>query len=199
MPMAMRAANAATSLQYRLPVSGPWRVGGSHAGAKNDQAYALDLVVGGEARILMAPPRRLIAEKGNAAYPSHGQTIVADAPGVIAIAVDGVPENTPGVMNGYDLHGNFVVIDHENGEFSLMAHFIPGSLKVRVGQRVVAGTPLGSCGNSGNSTSPHLHWQVMDNVNAHQARGIMPRLLPYTRNGVSSVDFPQPGDFIVGP
>lgn len=197
--MMARGANAASNVQYRLPVSGSWRVGGSHAGAKNDQAYALDLVVGGRAGLTLAPPKNLIAEKGNAAWPSYGQTIVADAPGVIAIAVDGIPENAPGVMNGYDMHGNYIVIDHENGEYSLMAHFIPGSLKVRPGQRVVAGTPLALCGNSGNSTSPHLHWQVMDHVNAHQAHGVVPRLLPYTRNGATSVDYPQPGDFVVGP
>ena len=114
-----------------------------------------------------------------------------------AIAVDGVPDNEPGTANKYDMHGNFVVIDHENGEYSLMAHFIPGSVKVRVGDRVAAGAELGLCGNSGHSTLPHLHWQVMDSVNASIARGIAPKLLPYERNEETSTELPQKGDTLL--
>ena len=58
--------------------------------------------------------------------------------------------------------GNFVMIDHENGEYSLYAHLQPGSVRVRTGERIAAGAQLGKLGSSGNSTEPHLHFQVCD-------------------------------------
>lgn len=178
---------------YRLPVIGTWRVHRTHYGVRNDQAYAVDLVFYGEGGLSLRGRRK------NAEFPSYGQPIVADAPGVVAVAVDGIPDNEPGVVNKYDMHGNYVVIDHLNGEYSLMAHLIPGSVSVRAGQRVEAGAKLGLCGNSGHSSMPHLHWQVMDNVNASLARGLPPRLLPYTRNGEPSADIPQSGDTLASP
>jgi murein DD-endopeptidase MepM/ murein hydrolase activator NlpD len=182
-----------SAIMYRLPVVGEWRVRRTHYGAKNDQAYALDLVIAGS---------QMNMRRGrftNADFPSYGKPIVADAPGVVIIVVDGVPDNEPGIVNRYDMHGNYVVIDHENGEYSLMAHLIPGSITVGRGQRVNAGSQLGLCGNSGQSTMPHLHWQVMDNSNASVARGIPPRLIPYERNGATTVEIPQGGDMLVCP
>jgi len=172
---------------YRLPVVGKWRVHRTHYGATNDQAYALDLVI----------DERMPHSKRNEDHPSYNQPIVADAPGVVVIAVDGLPDNQNGRVNRYDMHGNFVVIDHQNGEYSLFAHLIPGSLRVRKGMFVAAGTELGRCGNTGHSTAPHLHWQVMTDPDASAARAIMPRLVPYERNGVMSVDLPQKGDHLV--
>ncbi|MEZ4297489.1 MAG: M23 family metallopeptidase [Polyangiaceae bacterium] len=170
---------------YRFPFLGKWRVHRTHYGTRNqDQAFALDLVPEGSIR----------DKKQNSGYPCYNQPVVADAPGVIATAVDGVPENVPGEKNGYDQHGNYVVIDHGNGEFSLMAHLIPGSLKVRPGMQVQAGMELGRCGNSGLSTMPHIHWQVMTNANPSVAQGIQPRFTTYTRNGNASVDRPEAKD-----
>jgi murein DD-endopeptidase MepM/ murein hydrolase activator NlpD len=167
---------------------GTWRVHRTHYGAKNDQAYALDLVFIDE--------RSRRRARTNQEFSCYNVPVVADAPGVVVIAVDGIPENEPGVPNRYDMHGNYVVIDHQNGEYSLMAHLIPGTLTVRAGQRVNAGSELGRCGNSGHSTMPHLHWQVMSHPNASVARGVVPRLLPYDRNGAPSTEMPQPGDLL---
>jgi murein DD-endopeptidase MepM/ murein hydrolase activator NlpD len=172
-------------VQYRFPLAGKIRVAHAHYGTKNtDQAYALDLVPDGDVR----------DKQQNASYPCYNQPILADAPGIIAIAVDGTPENTPGVKNAYDQHGNYVVIDHQNGEFSLMAHLIPGTLRVRPGMRVEAGMELGRCGNSGMSAFPHVHWQVMNSMHAYQAQGIPPRFATYYRNGAASVDRPEKKD-----
>lgn len=176
----------APAVYYRFPFLGKWRVQRTHYGAKQpDQTFALDLV----------PAEAAGDKQTNAGYPCYGQPVVADAPGIVAIAVDGVPDNIPGGRkNVYDAHGNYVVIDHRNGEFSLMAHLIPGSLKVRVGTPVQAGMELGRCGNTGMSDFPHIHWQVMDNVNAADARGIPPRFAPYRRNDKPSVDPPDRKD-----
>ncbi|HEX8579305.1 MAG TPA: M23 family metallopeptidase [Allosphingosinicella sp.] len=90
------------------------------------------------------------------------QPVLAPAAGRIVSAVGDVPDNvapgkkTPGVTPP----GNHVVIDHGGGERSLLAHFRQGTLKVKVGQKVVAGQLLGLCGNSGNSSQPHVHYHL---------------------------------------
>jgi murein DD-endopeptidase MepM/ murein hydrolase activator NlpD len=58
--------------------------------------------------------------------------------------------------------GNFVLIDHGQSEYSLYAHLKPDSVRVKVGDEVQAGQPIAQLGSSGNSTEPHLHFQVCD-------------------------------------
>jgi len=68
----------------------------------------------------------------------------------------------PGELNPYFATGNLVVLRHAGEVYSAYAHLVPGSLKVKVGDRVRRGQVLGACGNSGNSSEPHLHVQVQD-------------------------------------
>ena len=58
--------------------------------------------------------------------------------------------------------GNHVVIDHGDGAYSLYAHLQRGSASVAVGDRVAAGAQVGCVGNTGNTSEPHLHFQLMD-------------------------------------
>ncbi|MBM4356480.1 MAG: M23 family metallopeptidase [Deltaproteobacteria bacterium] len=186
-PQASAASMAPYMGGHRLPFDGSWRVHRTHYDLTNDQAFAVDLVVD-------APnPGR---GGQNRDYPSYGQRIVADGPGVVAVAVDGVPDNVPGVVNGYHAHGNYVVVDHRNGEFSLFAHLITGTVRVRAGQPVTMGEELGLCGNSGHSTMAHLHWQVMDHPEPHRARPRPIRLIAYERNGRLSTDRLERGDVV---
>ncbi|MGP4012616.1 M23 family metallopeptidase [Streptomyces sp. 4N124] len=68
--------------------------------------------------------------------------------------------------------GNHVVLDLGNGTFAAYAHLRRDSLTVREGDRVRAGQLLARCGNSGNSSEPHLHFQLMDGPDPDTARGI---------------------------
>ena len=65
----------------------------------------------------------------------------------------------PEYPNGGDV-GNTVTIDHGNGEFSMLAHFRAGSLRVKVGDRVRQGQSLAALGNSGDTSGPHVHYQL---------------------------------------
>jgi hypothetical protein len=56
--------------------------------------------------------------------------------------------------------GNYVLIDHGGGEFSLAQHLRMGSVRVSVGEMVKAGQPIGAVGNSGSSLGPHLHYEL---------------------------------------
>ena len=69
--------------------------------------------------------------------------------------------------------GNHVVIAvRDTGAFVALAHLRTGSIRVAVGQAVSAGQPVAECGNSGNSTQPHVHVQVMDSLDLAVARGV---------------------------
>ena len=185
-PVAPPTVPGAPVVQYRFPFTGKWRIQRTHYGAKQqDQVWAMDLVPEGGG----TEPHTT-----NATYPCYNVPVLSDAPGIVATVVDGVPDNVPGQKNVYDQHGNYVVIDHQNGEYSLFAHLIPGSVKVRPGMFIQGGYELGRCGNSGMSTLPHIHWQVMDNVNPSLARGIRQRLSQYRRNGAASIDMPDGRD-----
>jgi hypothetical protein len=69
--------------------------------------------------------------------------------------------------------GNHVVIALPGGgAFVALVHLRAGSVRVAIGDDVTTGQPLGQCGNSGNSTQPHVHVQVMDDLDLTIARGV---------------------------
>lgn len=79
------------------------------------------------------------------------------------------------IEEGVDLVGarfNYVMIDHHNGEFSLYAHMSENTITVIVGDDVKQGQVIGKVGNTGNSTEPHLHFQLMDSGDFHKANGL---------------------------
>ncbi len=120
------------------------------------QRHAADLVVwraGGTAR---GDGRQ------NAQYHVWGRTVTAPAAGTVVRVRDGVRDNRPQVevQNRRQPEGNHVVLRLASGERVLLAHLRRGSVEVRRGQRVRAGTLLGRVGNSGNSSEPHLHLHV---------------------------------------
>ena len=61
-----------------------------------------------------------------------------------------------------NLFGNYILISHKNNEYSLLAHLEYSSINVSIGEKVHQGDLIGKCGNSGNSSEPHLHFQVMN-------------------------------------
>jgi murein DD-endopeptidase MepM/ murein hydrolase activator NlpD len=56
-------------------------------------------------------------------------------------------------------YGNYVLIDHGGGKFTLYGHLREGSVKVKAGDKVQAGQTIGGMGNSGASGGVHLHWE----------------------------------------
>jgi murein DD-endopeptidase MepM/ murein hydrolase activator NlpD len=75
--------------------------------------------------------------------------------------------------------GNHVVLDLGKGVYAVLAHLQRGSVSVSPGQRVRRGEVIGRCGNSGNSTEPHLHFQLQDHRVPLIAAGV-----PFTFEGV---------------
>ena len=147
-----------------LPFKGEWFVvwGGDapeqnqHQNAPN-QRFAFDILkIGAGGKTHAGDGTK------NEDFYAFGQEIVAPADGVVTYAVDGVQDNKPGEMNRMYVPGNLVVIKHAEGEYSLLAHLKQNSVRVRVGDKVTRGQTIGLCGNSGNSSEPHLHFQVQN-------------------------------------
>jgi hypothetical protein len=157
-----------------LPFRGRWRVvwGGdtaelNHHHDSRSQRYAFDIVgVGPDGK----------THKGNGGrneeYYCFGRELLAPADGVVTEAIDGVRDNVPGSMNGFCALGNAVFIQHSKYEVSVLAHLKQGSLKVKAGDRVKKGQVLGLCGNSGNSSEPHLHYHLQNTPIIQNATGI---------------------------
>jgi hypothetical protein len=122
-------------------------------------------------------------------YPSFGRPLLAPADGVVVATADRQRDHLtrtslPGVLFlflegwvrglGWPRHllGNHVVLDVGDGVHAVFAHLRRGSLRVSPGDRVAAGEQLAECGNSGNSSDPHLHFQLMDGPDVMSARGL---------------------------
>jgi murein DD-endopeptidase MepM/ murein hydrolase activator NlpD len=76
-----------------------------------------------------------------------------------------------------------VILDHGNGEYSLLAHLRHGSVAVAAGARISAGDKVGECGNSGNTTEPHLHYHLQDTPVFGRAEGLPAQFTGYVADG----------------
>jgi len=101
----------------------------------------------------------------NTSYFAYGTEIHAVADGIVVETKDSIPENIPGKLPPVSLvtvGGNHIVVDIGNQKYVFFAHLQPGTLRVKVGDRVKKGQVIALLGNSGNSTEPHLHFHVSD-------------------------------------
>ena len=106
----------------------------------------------------------------NESYFAYGQEALAVADGIVVVTKDSIPQNVPGATSRAvpitleTVGGNHVVIDIGGGHYAFYAHVQPGSLRVRVGDKVKRGQVIALVGNSGNSTEPHLHFHIVDGI-----------------------------------
>jgi hypothetical protein len=103
----------------------------------------------------------------NEDYFAFGFDVLAVADGTVAFVRDRLPEETPNepvkaVQQPLDYGGNEVVLELAPGVYAFYAHLQPGSIRVQVGETVTTGQVLGLLGNTGNTTAPHLHFQLAD-------------------------------------
>ena len=80
------------------------------------------------------------------------------------------------------LAGNHIIQDLGDGHFAAYAHLRPGTLKVKVGDTVHAGDVIGRLGNTGNSSEPHLHFQVCDAPSFPDSEGLPFAIDKFTRD-----------------
>ncbi|MFJ1595063.1 M23 family metallopeptidase [Kitasatospora albolonga] len=191
------------------PVTGRWSALNSpadkvpsHGTHVYGQTYAIDIVAEPEVAdgtSQARPPFRFLwpVVRRNDRFPAFGAPLLAVADATVVRVSDGqrdhlsrnslpalaylmlIEGNVRMTLGAHRIFGNHVVLDLGGGTYAAYAHVRRGSLKVRAGDRVRAGQEIGQVGNSGNTTEPHLHFQLMDHPDLHTARGI-----PFTWRGV---------------
>jgi Peptidase family M23 len=133
------------------------------------QRYAVDY------EQLNADNRLYSGKKEVESYTIYGQEAIAVADGTVVKVVHGLPEQEPGVLPENisldEADGNSVILDI-GGNYALYAHFQPGSIRVKEGDRVKQGDVLALVGSSGNSLAPHLHFHVMDGPLSLASNGV---------------------------
>lgn len=148
---------------YTMPIRDQWVVfwGGTNEFNNyhyvyESQRYAFDLLMMHDSKTYKDNPKR------NESYDAFGKDVIAPADGMVLEVVNNIHDNIPGEMDESQPAGNYVVLQHVNKEYSLLAHFKNHSIVVKEGDSVKQGDLIGYCGNTGNSSEPHIHFQVMD-------------------------------------
>jgi Peptidase family M23 len=185
------------------PVSGRWIVLNgpadrvpSHGSHGHGQTFALDLVYEPEpgARPEFGEGRGFRDPKD---FPAFGEDVLAPVDAVVVAVHDRARDHLTRttwpafaymVLESFAREaagsrfvlGNHVVLDLGGGRYAALAHLQRGSATVRGGQQVRRGEVIGRCGNSGNSSEPHVHFQVMDHPRALVAAGLP---FVFARNG----------------
>lgn len=186
------------------PVAGRWSALNSpadkvpsHGVHAYGQTYAIDILrVPGEGE----RPRPAFGwwppVRRSTAFPAFGQPVLAVADATVVRVRDGrrdhlsrnsfpalpfffLEASLRDVTGVGSIVGNHLVLDLGDGTYALYAHLRHGSVAVHEGERVRTGQVVARVGNSGNSTEPHLHFQLMDSADPYTARGV-----PFTWHGV---------------
>lgn len=127
--------------------------------------------------------------KTNQDYYAFGKDLLAPCDGEIVLVVDGVKDNIPGILNPIYIPGNTVIIKTANIEYLFFAHFKQNSIVVKQGQKVKKGELLGLCGNSGNSSEPHLHFHIQNVEDMNIATGVKCYFENIKVNGQTKTDY----------
>lgn len=176
----------------------------SHGTALFATTFAIDFVPVNEAgRTAPITLGSLLRPEPAERFPGFGRPILAPVRGVVVGVHHTAPDHQafrglPSV--GYALTqrrraaagwvalaGNHVMIETHDGPVVAVCHLQRGSVKVQLGQSVRVGETLGRCGNSGNSTEPHVHLQAIDRLDVLHASAV-----PITFGG----SLPRDGEII---
>lgn len=173
-----------TKNRYIMPVKGEWAVywGGTNEFinyhyAYEHQRYAYDLLKVKDGSTYSGRPEK------NESYYAFAEEVIAPQDGKVIKVVDGLDDNIPGQMDDEHPPGNYIVIEHAHKEYSMIAHFKKDSIIVQEGEEVSQKQLLGKCGNSGNSSEAHIHFQIMNSADLRKGKSIRIRF----KNGVEPI------------
>ncbi|MCK9421613.1 MAG: urea transporter [Bacteroidales bacterium] len=143
---------------FVLPFWGEWKVTQGHNGKlthQGDWRHAWDFEVVNDEEQTFGGNGSLCED-----YFCYNKPIIAPADGWVEEIVDNIDENDIGKVNLENSWGNTLVFRHGDQLFSKLSHLKKGSFKVAAGDAVKKGQVVASCGNSGRSPLPHLHFQI---------------------------------------
>lgn len=160
--------------KLKLPFKGEWTV--FWGGDTKEQNYHVDYPSQKNAFdiVIRDTNGRSFKTNGqtNEDYYAFGAELIAPCDGEVVLVDEGVKDNKPGELNPVYVPGNTVIIKTINNEFLFFAHFKQHTIKVKQGDMVKQGQLLGLCGNSGNSSEPHVHFHIQNVENMNIATGV---------------------------
>jgi len=174
--------------EYILPFTGAWTVfnGGTdenlrHCGSVS-QTYAYDFIMmDDEGKSFQGSATDLHS------YYCYAKDLIAPADGVVVQVRKRSKDSFVDGINVYcdslDIRGNYMTIKHHDTEYSVFAHLMPDSITVKVGDKVKQGEVIAKCGNSGNTSEPHLHFQFQSGKSFFLSLG-----LPIAFSGINTQD-----------
>lgn len=133
------------------------------------QKYAIDMVITDENGLTYHTDA---SRKEN--YYCFGKPLFAPCDGVIAAVVNGLPDLEIGTTDTENPAGNHVIIQIEDNVFAVIAHLQQNSIIVQEGQTIKNGEFIANCGNSGNTSEPHIHFHLADKPGLWEGKGIKP-------------------------
>ncbi len=177
--------------KMKLPFKGEWNV--TWGGDTKEQNYHVESVAQKNAFDILIKDKNGSTHKGTGAtnedYYAFGKELYAPCDGEIVLVVDGIKDNIPGNLNPIYVPGNTVIIKTATGEYVFFAHFKQHSIVVKQGQKISTGELLGLCGNSGNSTEPHLHFHLQNDEDMVKATGAKCYFDQLKVNGILKLDY----------
>ncbi len=141
-----------------LPFWGEWFVSQGYDGKithLGDWGKALDFVICDEKQDTYNNYGQKLAD-----FYCYNKPILAPADGYVYDAINYVEENEINEVNVLQNWGNSIIINHLNGLYSQISHIKKDSFLVNIGDYVKKGTIIATCGNSGRSPEPHIHFQA---------------------------------------
>jgi len=156
------------------------------------QEFAIDIIAAGPIEDGKPPGIGTPSLTKLSDYPIFHREVMAAGSGVVVEVGDRFPESLMSDPSTYSperfeeltaqlapkigflscVAGDYIIIDHENGEFSFYAHLSEGTIRVKPADRVTKGDVIAAVGNTGHSTEPHLHFQLMDSKDFLTANGL---------------------------
>ncbi len=146
-----------------LPFAGEWNVSQGYDGKithLGEWSKALDFVIVDSKSNTYREPTSRREDFNRENFYCYNKEIFAPYDGYVYDIVNTVEENDIGDMNTEYNWGNTVIINHLNGLFSQISHIKKDSFGVFIGQYITKGTYIATCGNSGRSPEPHIHFQL---------------------------------------
>ena len=145
-----------------LPFIGQWNVSQGYDGTithLGDWSKALDFVITDEEENTYRVPKSTREGFDTTNFYCYDKEVIAPLDGYVYDIINTVEDNDVGDMDTKNNWGNTIVLNHLNGLFTQISHLKKDSFGVYVGQYVTKGTFLATCGNSGRSPEPHIHFQ----------------------------------------
>ncbi|MFI5221223.1 MAG: urea transporter [Bacteroidia bacterium] len=187
-----------TYFHIHLPFFGEWNISQGYDGKithKEDWRYAWDFTVVNEMKQSFKLPGTEVTD-----YFCYNLPVLAPDAGTVWNIIDGLNDNEVGDVDIKNNWGNTIIIRHGDFLYSKLCHLKKGSMKVKIGDYVQRGEMLATCGSSGRSPEPHIHFQLQSTPYVGSKTMMYPLSYYLTRQKGTlqfhSFDYPTEGQLI---